>query len=211
MIASRTRVLIVEDQNLFRAFLADWIGARPGYELVGAARTAEEALDHWPARAPDLLLLDLQLPGADGLSLLRAARQLAPAIRALVLSSQTDPLALTRVRESGAEGFVEKDADPAVLGEALDAVASGRPWCSPAFRTVMAQENASPHAIGKILTRREQEVLKGVLDGRTSRELGENLGLSVRTIEFHRSNLMAKLGAGSLSELMAVARRRGLG
>jgi len=201
------RVLVVEDQGMFRAFLERWLATQPGFALAGSAGTAEEALAALDAVRPHVLLVDLQLPGMDGLSLVRAARQVRPALRSLVLSSLMDPLALTRVRESGVEGYLEKDAPPAELGAALLAVAHGREYFSARFRAAWAEERTKPAAVGKVLSRREQQVMSGVLEGKTSREIAAALGVSVRTVEFHRANLLAKLGATSVAELHAIVRR----
>lgn len=207
----RTRVFIVEDQGMFRSFLEQWLDEQERFARVGSASSAEEALAKLVAAQPDVMLVDLQLPGLDGLEMVRAARQVRPQLRALVLSSLMDPLAMTRVRESGVEGYLEKDAPPDELMKALVAVAEGRTYFSGKFRETLAREGAKAEAIGKILSRREQEVLGHVLGDRTSREIGELIGLSVRTVEFHRANLMAKLGATNATELVMIARRRGLG
>lgn len=201
------RVFVVEDQGMFRAFLEQWLATQPGFALAGAARTAEEALAALDAARPDVLLVDLQLPGMDGLSFVRAARQVRPQLRSLVLSSLMDPLALTRVRESGVEGYLEKDASSTELGEALLAVARGREYFSARFRAAWTAERTKPAAVGKVLSRREQQVMSGVLEGKTSREIAEALGVSARTVEFHRANVMAKLGATSVAELHAIAHR----
>lgn len=205
------RVFAVEDQGLFRAFLERWLAGQPGFALAGTARTAEEALALLDTAQPDVLLVDLQLPGMDGVGFVRAARQVRPQLRSLVLSSLMDPLALTRVRESGVEGYLEKDASPAELAEALRAVAEGREYFSARFREALAAEQARATAVGKILSRREQQVLSHVLAGKTNREIGDALGLSPRTVEFHRANVMEKLGAANTVELLTAARRQGLG
>ena len=207
---SPVRVLVVEDQGMFRAFLEDWISAKPGFALVGSAGSGEEALACVEEARPDVAIVDLQLPGMDGLRFVSAARQIRPQLRALVLSSLLGPLALTRVRESGVEGYLEKDAPPGELSTALETVAAGRPSFSARFSDTLARAHASPLAVGKILSRREQEVLAHVLGGCTSREISERIGLSIRTVEFHRANLMSKLGASSAVELLAVARQSGL-
>lgn len=207
----RIRTLIVEDQGMFRAFLEQWLAGQRRFLQVGAARSGEDALALVATEEPDVVLLDLQLPGMDGLDFIRAARQIRPHLRALVLSSLVDPLALTRVRESGVEGYLEKDASPAQLAEALESVARGEPYYSTRFRENLARESVRPEAIGKILSRREQEVLTYILQGRTSREISDLISLSPRTVEFHRANTMSKLGANNLAELIAHARQRGLG
>ena len=205
------RTLIVEDQGMFRAFLKTWLAGLPKFSLVGAVDSGEAALTLIEAEEPDLLIVDLQLPGMDGLACVRAARQVRPQLRALVLSSLLDPLSLTRVRESGVEGFVEKDASPEQLADAVIAVAAGRPYFSARLTEILAREGAKAQALGKILSRREQEVLTHVLSGKTSREISDLIALSSRTVEFHRANIMGKLGATNLAELVASAQRRGLG
>lgn len=206
----RTRIFIVEDQGMFRAFLEQWLTGLPQFELVGAAASAEEALLLIAGAGPELLILDLQLPGMDGLEFLATVRPILPAARALVLSSLEDPLALTRVRESGAKGYLEKSSRPDELLAALETIAGGGTSYSTRYRETLGREQAKPLGVGKILSRREQEVLAHILIGRTSRETADLVGLSVRTVEFHRANLMGKLGASNVAELIANARRQGL-
>lgn len=203
------RVMIVEDQGMVRAFFERWLAGLPRFVLAGSARSGEEALLHVERERPDILLVDLQLPGMDGLELVRAARQVRPQLRALVVSSLVDPLALTRVREAGVEGFTEKDASPELLVEALNAVADGALYYSPKFHETLAREGGKAEAVGKILSRREQQVLGFVLAKKSNREIADVMGLSVRTVEFHRANLMGKLDATNLAELTAHARLRG--
>lgn len=206
----RNRVFIIEDQGMFRAFLEQWVAGLADFELAGASATAEEALRLLPQARPDVMLVDLQLPGMDGLEFLAAARRILPEVHALILSSLEDPLALTRVRESGAQGYLEKNAGPEALLAAVRKVASGETSYSTRYRETLGREQSKPQAVGKILSRREQEILSHVLAGRTSPEAADIIGLSVRTVEFHRTNLMRKLGAANLTELHANARRQGL-
>ena len=208
--AGRVRTLVVEDQGMFRAFLVDWFAGQEGFELVGAVPNAQEGLALAFARQPNLLIVDLHLPGMDGLEFVRAVRQTRPEVHSLILTSLTDPLAVTRIRESGVEGYLEKDASPDELGVAVRVVAAGQSYFSPRFHAAVAREGGKPFAVGKILSRREQEVLAHVLAGRTSREIGGLIGLSTRTVEFHRSNVMSKLGAASPTELVARARQLGV-
>lgn len=207
--ATRVRVMIVEDEGLMREFFERWVRELPRYEFAGAARSGEQALQQIDALRPDVLLVDFQLPGMDGLEFVQAARQVRPQLRALLVTTMTDPLTITRVHESGVEGYVEKDETTRSLAEALDAVTDGRRFFSEKFRATLAQERTRPEGLGKILTRREQQVLGHVLGGRANREIADLLGLSVRTVECHRLNLMTKLEAGSLAELQERAAQRG--
>jgi DNA-binding NarL/FixJ family response regulator len=196
---------------MFRAFLLQWFAEQPGFEVVGAASSAEEGLKLAHELEPQMMLVDLHLPRMDGLDFVRAVRQTRPEVRSLILTSLTDPLAVTRIRESGVEGYLEKDASPAELEEAILTVAAGRSYFSRRFRETIAREGSKSTAVGKNLSRRELQVLAHVLAGKTSKEIGELIELSARTVEFHRGNLMAKLGANSIADLVVRARQSGLG
>lgn len=201
--------MIVEDQGLVRSFLQRWLQGLPRFVVAGVAQSGEEALKLMELEKPDVVLVDFQLPGIDGLEFVRAARQLRPQLRAIVVSSLVDPLALTRVRESGVEGYIEKDAPPELLEEALRTVADGRLYFSKKYEETMSRENSKTEAVGKVLSRREQHVLGLVLAKKSNREIADIMGLSVRTVEFHRANLMAKLKAVNYDELVTAARLRG--
>lgn len=207
--APRIRTMIVEDLGMVRAFFERWLAGMPRFVLAGSARSGEEALALVEAARPDVVLVDYQLPGMDGLEFVQAARQLRPQLRALVVSSLVNPLALTRVRESGVEGYVEKDATPETLAEALKTIAEGRRYYSQKFRETMAREGANAEGVAKILSRREQQVLGLVLGRKSNREIAELMGLSERTVEFHRANLMGKLAATNLTDLLERAKQRG--
>ncbi|WP_438479947.1 response regulator [Oleiharenicola lentus] len=205
----RVRVFVVEDQGMVRAFFERWLARYPQFVLAGSARTGEEALLQVEAAKPDVALVDFQLPGMDGLEFVSAARQLRPQLRTLMVTSLVDPLALTRIRESGVEGYLEKDASPEALVAALEAVASGQQSFSERFRATLAHEDAQREGVGKILSRREQQVLAHVLANKSNRDIAELLELSLRTVEFHRANLMSKLDATNLDELTVKAQLRG--
>ena len=201
------RTLIVEDQSMFRGFLERWLSEQVGFVLVGSAQSAEAALDLIAATEAELVLLDLRLPGMDGVTFARTAREVRPKLRILVLSSDTNALVVTRVQESGVDGFIEKNASVETLAEALKAIVAGRNYFSPKFTEIMRNEAAKRIGIGKVLTRREQQILDHVMTGRTSREIGALLGLNPRTVDFHRSNLLAKTGAATTADLMARVNR----
>jgi DNA-binding NarL/FixJ family response regulator len=108
------------------------------------------------------------------------------------------------------EGYIEKDATIEQLTVAINTIADGNRFFSKSFIETLTREGTRSQSVGKILSRREQEVLAHVLVGKTSKEIGDIIGLSPRTVEFHRANVMAKLGASSFADLVASARQRGL-
>ena len=203
------RLLLVEDQGMMRAFFERWLTSLPRFQVAASVGTGEEAISIIEQARPDIALVDLQLPGMDGLEFIRAARQVRPQLLALMVTSQTDPLTLTRIRESGIEGYVEKDASPDILAQALTAIANGQLYYSAKFHQTLARESAKAQGVGKILSRREQEVLAHLLGHRANKDIAELMGLSTRTVEFHRANLMAKLEASNFNELLAAAHLRG--
>ena len=190
--------------------MESWLAPHPRFELVGSAASGEDALPMLATTRPELMIVDLQLPGMDGLDFVRAARQARPQSRVLILSSLVDPLTLTRVRESGVEGYLEKDTQPEALEKAMHAVADGRSFFSSRFAEVISREGSKAEALGKILSRREQEVLSLVIAGKTSREIADFYGIGLRTVEFHRANVMSKFGASNTAELLFQARARGV-
>lgn len=201
--------MIVEDQGMVRAFFERWVAGMPRFAVVGAARSGEEAVTQVEQARPDLALVDFQLPGMDGLEFVHAARQVRPQLRALVVSSLADPVTLTLIRESGVEGYIEKDASPEMLAEALQAVADGGSYYSRVFRETIVRQGADAEGVGKILSRREQQVLALLLAKKTNREIAEQMNLSQRTVEFHRANLMTKLEVSSYADLIVAAHLRG--
>lgn len=207
-----TRVIVVEDQRMFRGFLERWLEDDvPRMVLAGSFGSGEEALARLDQAEPDVMLVDLDLPGIDGLEFVRRARQIRPQTRTLILTSMTDALALTRIRESAVEGYIDKAASLEELQTAVTTIAAGKSHYSPRMAATLRRETERADALGKILSRREQQVLAHILAGRTSREIGGLLDLSGRTVEFHRANIMAKLGATGVTDLLARARQHGLG
>lgn len=201
-------VFIVEDQGMFRSFLESWINGQAEYTVVGAAGSGEEALLLLEISRPELLVVDLHLPNMDGLRFVRLAKQRLPGVRALIVSALRDVLTLTRVKEGGVEGYLEKDAEPSDLHAAFKVVCEGGRYFSDRFTRVLREDKG--REIGRFLSRREQQVVELVIAGKTNRDIADILGVSSRTVEFHRANAMAKLGVKNLGELSRTVRQWGM-
>lgn len=203
------RIVVVEDHRLFRTLLAKMLAAMPGVVLAGEAGDAAAGLRLCEEARPDLVLLDLQMPGGGGLKLAAELRAERPTIKLLALTSLTDSVTVERVSALGFDGYVEKDAPAEQLEEAIAAVAAGRRWFSPFYMAARRRAAADPEDWRKILSDREQEVLSLVGQCLTSAEIAEKLGLSQRTVETHRYNMMRKLGIEDAPSLIRYALEKG--
>jgi two-component system response regulator NreC len=206
------RVLIVDDHAVVRAGLRRVLDAEPDIETVGEAANAEravfEAIDH----APDVVLMDVVMPGKSGIEIIPTLRQSAPLSRILVLSMQDDPRYLREAFAAGASGYVLKEAADTELVDAVRAVAAGERYVHPTLgaRLVQAEADERRRAEEDPLSDREREVLRLLALGHTNQEIAKMLYISVRTAETHRAHIMQKLGLASRAELVRYALAEGL-
>jgi two-component system, NarL family, response regulator NreC len=206
------RVLIVDDHAVVRAGLRRVIEAEPDLEAVGEAATAERAVFAAIEQKPDVVLLDIVMPGPSGIEGMPALLQAVPEVKVLVLSMQDDPHYVREAFEAGASGYVLKEAaDTEVVG-AIRAVAAGERYVHPALgaRLVAADAEERRRAEDDPLSEREREVLRLLALGHTNQEIAKLLYISVRTAETHRAHIMQKLRLGSRAELVRYALSEGL-
>src|SRR6266851_6948963 len=216
---AKIRVLIVDDHAIVRAGLRMLINPQPDIEVVGEAADGHEALCQARATNPDVLTLDLTMPGGGGLKILERLRQACPQTRVLVLTMHEDPSYLRASLAAGGSGYVAKSAVDGELLAAIRSVAQGR-----TFVTMNLSESETHQVLGdqstrtespsqapvKLLSAREQEVLKLLAQGYTNKEAGTQLCLSVKTIETYRARLADKLGLRSRADLTRYALETGL-
>ena len=209
------RVLIADDHGVLRSGLAALLNAEPGVEVVGEAERGDEVLPEVGRTAPNLVLLDISMPGEGGLEVTRQIREAHPDVRVLILTAHEDEALLREAIRAGAAGFVIKRAVESELLNAIAAVSRGEIYVHPAMtRALLVQPAAPPGGppAGErpALTHRETEVLRLIVHGNTNRQVAALLDLSVRTVESHRANLMAKLGLQSRVELVRYAAKNKL-
>ncbi len=211
------RVLIADDHAVVRAGLRTLIAGEAGMELVGEATGGEDALVMACALNPDVVVLDLSMPDMDGLEATRRIKHEKPEVRILILTVHEDEALLREAIRSGASGYIIKHAAEAELVSAIHTVEIGEIYVHPKMirALVAAPEEAKPaattgNAPRDVLTPRETDVLRLLVQGYTNRQIAEELSLSVRTVEGHRSNLTEKLGLHSRVELVRYAREHGL-
>ncbi|WP_028651799.1 response regulator [Nocardioides halotolerans] len=191
------RVFLVDDHAVVLDGLSELLGSVPGFEVVGTATSASQALARIPAAAPTVAVLDVQLGDANGVDVCREVRSVMPQTYCLMLTSHDDHDAVVASVLAGASGYVLKEVQTSGLVDAIRQVAMGRSLLDPAvIARVMErvrQTSAPSTALGE-LTPREREVLDLVTDGLTNRQIGERMFLSERTVKNYVSSILGKLG-----------------
>jgi two-component system, NarL family, response regulator NreC len=208
----RIRVLVVDDHAVVRAGLRRLLDAEPDIETVGEAPTAERAVFEAIEQRPDVVLMDLVMPGSGGIDGMPPLLRAVPDARVLVLSMQDDPRYVREAFEAGASGYVLKEAADTEVVAAVRAVAAGERYVHPVLgaRLVAAEAEERRRSEADPLSEREREVLRLLALGHTNQEIAELLYISVRTAETHRAHIMQKLRLSSRAELVRYALAQGL-
>ena len=203
-------VLIVDDHPVVRQGLRVLLEVQDGIEVAGEAGDGATALALDAERAPDVILLDLKLPGMDGLAVLGELRARDSAARVLVLTSATEPASASLAVRSGAAGVVYKDVDPDALVRAIRSVHDGHLLLAPEAADALARSAGVEVAGLGALTVREREVLAEIAKGRSNREIARALGVAEKTVKAHVSSVLAKLGVQDRTQaaLLAVRNER---
>jgi two-component system response regulator NreC len=207
-------VLIADDHAIVRTGLRALLRSEPGLQLVGEATGGYEAIELVGKTCPDILILDLSMPDLDGIAVTRQLKPQHPDLRILILTVHEDEAMLREAIRAGASGYIVKHAAEAELIAAIETIRRGDLYVHPAMLRVLLVESPKPRTEQPVcpdpLTPRETDVLKLIVQGYTNRQVGEELGISVRTVEGHRANLLEKLGLRTRVELVRYARDRGL-
>ena len=215
MSGDSVRIVVADDHALVREGIRRVLDEEPGFEVVAEAADGETALARVAELQPDVVVLDISMPGLSGLEVARRLRERHPDVRALVLSMHDDTEYVLRAVRAGAAGYLLKDdAGPQLLRQAVRAVHAGDSFFSPAVATrltdaLRADPAASEDPLGP-LTTRELEVLRLVAGGRSNKQIATELGISRRTVESHRESLMRKLGIRTVAGLTRFALEQGL-
>lgn len=208
------KVLIADDHAIVRAGLRTLIESDPNLELVGEASGGYETIELIDKSKPDILVLDISMPDIDGIAVAKMLKSMNKDVRILFLTIHEDKALLREAFKSGASGYILKNAAEKELISAIKIVIRGDIYIEPSMaHTLIDNLRKSGEAVQdsvEALTSRETEVLKLIVLGYTNRQVGEELNISVRTVEGHRSNLSDKLGIKSRVELVRFARNSGL-
>ncbi len=222
------RVMVVDDHSIVREGLRQVLQADGGFDVVGEAANGAESLAMAARERPDVILLDITMPGESGLVVAQQLRLEVPEARVLILSVHDDAEYVLESVRAGAHGYLRKDTTPADLRSAIRAVHNGDAWFSPAVAKRLAEmlrseaasapppapagaasAGAAPPSLDT-LTNREREVLALIARGLLNKEIGTQLGISVRTVEAHRDSVVRKLGIRNAAGLTRFAMEQGL-
>lgn len=203
------RVLIADDHPIVRAGLRGELAYDEEVELVGEALNGDEALRLARELQPDVLMLDINMPGKKAIQVLKEVKRSLPDCRVLVLTAYGDSGTVLGMLKGGADGYLLKDEDPSVIHDALRALAGGQTWVSQTISEQLLLLTKETATVGDTLTRREQEVLELIVAGKTNAKIAQALSLAERTVEFHVSNLLQKLGVRSRVEAAVWGKEHG--
>ena len=213
------RVMVVDDHSVVREGIRSVLGDPAAFEVVGEAASAAEAISRVRDWRPDVIVLDVSMPGGSGIHAVPELLERAPKSHVLMLSVHEDAEYVLESVRAGAHGYLRKDSTPAELRTAIAAVHAGDGYYSPQLAAVLANAlrttptpapAAQPPRATDVLTAREIEILTHVAEGMTNREIGTALGISTRTVEAHRDSLMRKLGIRTVAGLTKLAIEQGL-
>ncbi|MEU1675581.1 response regulator transcription factor [Streptomyces roseifaciens] len=208
------RVVLVDDHQVVRRGLRTFLEVQDDIEVVGEAADGAEGVERTEELRPDVVLMDVKMPGTDGIEALRRLRELENPARVLIVTSFTEQRTVIPALRAGAAGYVYKDVDPDALAGAIRSVHAGHVLLQPEVAgALLSQEEAGGGGQGRgnALTEREREVLALIADGRSNREIARALVLSEKTVKTHVSNILMKLDLADRTQAALWAVRHGIG
>lgn len=204
------RLVLVDDHPIVREGLTTVLEDRPELEVVGGAGTAEEGLELAETLRPDVVLLDLEMPGMGGLDAIARFAQRSPLSQVMIFTAYgTDERVLTAIR-AGARGYLLKGAPAEEIARAISAVHAGETYLDPRVAGSLVAEINAPRRFAATLTDREREVLRLVADGLPNKGIARRLDISERTVKFHVTSILRKLEVDNRAGAVAVAAQRGI-
>jgi DNA-binding NarL/FixJ family response regulator len=208
------RIVLADDHALVRAGFRALLQSLDGIEVVAEAENGAQALELIERHLPDLVLMDIAMPGLNGLEAAARAARSAPEVKIIILSMHANEEYVLQSLKAGAKGYLLKDAGLAELQLALESVSSGQTFLSPAISKHLIDAYVERTSDGMepftLLTSRQREILQLIAEGATTREIAQKLGVSVKTVETHRTQLMQRLDIHDLAGLVRYAIRLGI-
>lgn len=200
------QLALIDDHRLFREGLASLLGTIPEFQVLATFSNGKELMNQFPVPAPDLVLLDINMPEMDGFATIEFLKQQYPNVRIILISMLNDFTTIDKALKLGVNGFLPKDADKTELDLAIRTVAKGEDYFHHLVATALIRGHQSPHIEQSVkLTPREIDILKLIVKGLKTHEIADKLFLSTNTVETHRKNLLSKTGCKSSTQLVSFA------
>jgi DNA-binding NarL/FixJ family response regulator len=199
------KILLVDDHAVVRSGLSKFLLVNKDMKLVGEASDGDEAVQKTSLYRPDVVLMDLMMPGMDGITATRQIRQKYPSVKIIALTSFAEPNIVQGALQAGAIGYLQKNVTAKELARAIHSACEGKMTLSSEATQVLAYCVAQPQIDGARLTERERDVLKCMLDGLNNKEIAAKLFVSLGTVKFHVSNIFQKLGVDRRVEAVKLA------
>ncbi|CAA9245728.1 MAG: Two-component transcriptional response regulator, LuxR family [uncultured Chloroflexi bacterium] len=204
------RVMIVDDHPIVREGLVAVLEDEADFAIVGTAGSAEEAMRAAPRLRPDVVVLDLELPGVDGVAAIPRLAEVCPSAGLVVLTAYAEDERVFGALQAGARGYLLKGTPAAEIARAIRVVHDGGTALDPRVATRVVADWRAPRRTGSVLTERERQVLRLVAEGRATKQIAQALSIVERTVKFHLASATHKLGAQTRAQAAALATRRGL-
>ncbi len=205
---SPVRVLVVDDDELIQAAFCLLVNSFDGVELAGKASTGTEAIEQTCLLKPDLILMDMAIPGMGGLEATNKIKAVVKKVKVVALTSLEDPAQITQALEEGMDGFLLKKASPGELKLAIETVVSGEQYLSPQVSDIIAKaylnERRRVKTPAPLLTPREKQVVERIVDGKRMKQIAGELEISERTVEKHCEQARRKMKASTIGEMVAL-------
>lgn len=208
------RILIADDHPVVRDGLISMLGTQEDFEVVSEAANGEELVNKAVSFTPDVILLDLEMPEMDGVEALKQLRKKCPGVNAIVFTAFDTDERIVGALQAGAKGYLLKGAPREELFQAIRVVSQGGSLLQPLVASKLIQHMSGqadqPESLYENLTEREMDVIKLLAQGKTNKEIASELFVTERTVKFHVSSILGKLGAGNRTEAVSIAAQHGL-
>jgi DNA-binding NarL/FixJ family response regulator len=210
---SELKIIIADDHALIRDGIKTMLSKNPGYKIVAEAENGKQLVELASQLMPDLVLVDISMPVLNGFDALSELRKILPDIKIILLTMHEEPEYIIKAARSGANGYLLKNIDYDEIHRAIGIVMSGQKYFNQHVSSILMEElhrKSDTDQLQEKLTERESDVLKEIVKGLSSKEIGDKLFISSRTVDTHRNNLMKKLDVHNTAELVKLALEKGL-
>lgn len=203
---AKIKVLIADDHEILRFGISTFLSSADSIEMVGEASSGEECIELFKKKKPDVCILDISMPGKNGIETTKAIREIDPDVKVLILSMHIDKAILDQVLEAGINGYLLKDTEKTELLHGIESIAKGQQvFSDPISKMITKSYLNGDQMLHDSITKREREILQLIVEGYSSKLIADKLDISPRTVDTHRGNIMQKLNIPNAAGLVRYA------